>query len=715
MASQPASIPTSGNLLRDPAAIFRIPSVARWGSVRRRYLLRSAVLATLLVVAAFVLIFAVDSSYATAAGISLIVPGGGFLYDAWPILFVATWLCWWLAWSFWVGFGSIFHLGVVYLAQLIGGIALAEGPRLGVASGTNWDWAIPVLLLGAALYVIQHLVRWERGYRRAVRTRADRNAYLASMPAPAREKLVESFEAPAVRQAERPFDPLAVEEGQPPLPVGDADAALVSWLLKLSLQPVDSFEGWDWRPGPFEDSALRYQVNDVGYALAYLQANYVPAYPSLYGQAQRNVIERAQSRKVWGYWFLENFWGNLTMNPDPIRGARFQNIMFGGFLAKHLAHYEASTHDHRYDEPGSLVFVWKDGRTFSYSYEDIAEHCSQAFAESPLTLWPCEPNQVYMICNQQGAAGVSGFDALHGTDYWARVKERYQAALDTEWMKPNGDYYGHYNTRLGMNVGSLGWNDGTTPMFMDGNGAIAGSGRTMSPEAAARLFALSGSSEMWAHLPIENGRMRLPAPAPRKRAGLFDWSYWRWRMPSPRHFLSGAWVDLTEGGVWPMGGHTNVPAYASIADSARQYGYDDVADAAIRGLDADSFLGKDAPRPYNCRLSFVTTACRARWGRLYKGDDFLTARIPKYEGPILASAPHPEVLVTYANGRDGELCLTLEPTVAPGSFPLAFERLRPNTAYVIESNGATFTTSDTGAGEASIDLAGRVTTIVRPV
>ena len=683
--------------------------------MRRRYLLRSAFLAFIVSAVALVLILGFDSPRANAAGISLIVPGGGFLFDAWPILFVATWLCWWIAWNFWVGFGSIFHLTVVYLVQLAGGVLLAERPRLGVDSGTHWEWAIPVLLVAAAGYVFQHLLRWELGYRRQVRTRETRNAYLESVAPNVRSRLLRSFEGPEVRQSDRPFDPLAVEEGQPPLPVADADAALAKWLLKLSLQPVDSFEGWDWRPGPFEDSALRYQVNDVGYALAYLQANYVPAYPSLYGQAQRMVLERAQSRKVWGYWFLENFWGNFTLNPDPIRGAKFQNIMFGGFLAKHLAHYEASTHDHRYDEPGALVFVWKDGRTFSYSYKEIVEHCSKAFADSPFTLWPCEPNQVYMVCNQQGAAGVSGYDALHGSDYWARVKERYQTALDEEWMKPSGDYYGHYNTRLGMNVGSLGWNDGTTPMFMDGNGALVGNGRTMSPEISARLFMLSRNSETWARLPIENGRMRLPTPTPRKRQGLFDWGYWRWRMPSPKHFLSGAWVDLTEGGVWPMGGHSSVPAYASIADAARQYGYDDIADAAVRGLDADNFLGMDAPRPYNARLSFVTSACRARWGRRFKGDDFLMARIPKYDGPVLSSAPHPQVLVTYANGRDGELCLTLEPTEGPGSFPLTFERLRPNADYVIESNGSRFKTSEAGTGGANIELTGRVTTVVRPV
>ena len=163
-----------------------------------------------------------------------------------------------------------------------------------------------------------------------------------------------------------------------------------------------------------------------------------------------------------------------------------------------------------------------------------------------------------------------------------------------------------------------------------------------------------------------------------------------------------------------MGDPINNLMYASIADTARQYGNDEVADAAIRGLDADSFLGMDAERPFAVRVATMSTICKARWGRLYKQDDFLSARIPKYEGPILASAPHPEVLVTYANGRDDQLCLTIEPTAGAGRFPLAFARLRPNTEYLIESSGATFTTTDEGTGEVELALAGRITTIVRP-
>jgi hypothetical protein len=383
--------------------------------------------------------------------------------------------------------------------------------------------------------------------------------------------------------------------------------------------------------------------------------------------------------------------------------------MFTGFLAKHLTHYEAVTHDHRYDQPGALKFTWPDGRTWAYSFPAIAAHCTRAFAESPFTLWPCEPNQIYIGCNQRAAAGVQGFDALHGTSHWERVSGRYQDALDHEWMKPSGDYYAHYNTRLGMNVGALTWNDGTSPMFMDGNGVITALGRTMEPEIAARVYLMGKNAETLAMLPIDDGVLKLP-PAGAGPAGGSRLARLYARVPSFRHFLSGAWVDMSKSGF----AASNAVMYAGIADLARQFGNNDVAEAAIRGLDAEHFLGLEAERPYAATVLVHAMIAKTRWARRYKQDDFHCARIPRYEGPLIASAPYPEVLVTYANGRDGMLCLTLEPAAGPGSFPLAFERLRPDTGYVVSPAGPTFRTAADGTGEVTLQLSGRTTVLVKP-
>lgn len=703
----------------DTAAAFRIPDLPRWGPMRRRYLLRAGAIATAVAALGLFLIFVVGGPYATAAGLSLIVPGGGFLYDAWPLLFVITWAFMFFAWNLWVGFGAGSFPLFVYLIALAASIGLAQGPRLVVAADTAWEWAIPVVLAGAAVYTIRHLIRAEIGYRRGLKQRAERNAYLTSVPQEVKEAVIQSFtgERPAGRESVIVTDRLPAKGSMAASKergVTDADAALAKWLLRLAMQPIDKFEGWDWGPGPFQDSALRYQISvAVGPALAHFQANYVPAYPSLYGQAQRNVIEKAQHRDAWGYWYIENLVGNLKLNPDPIAGGYLDNIMFGGFLATHLAYYEASTHDHRYDKPGSIRFVWRDGRVFAYSFTDIVEYCSRCLQQSDFTLWPCEPNQVYMVCNQSGGMGVVAYDALHGTDYWGRVQGKYRKSLDEEFMNHNGDYLGHFNTRLGMNVGGLTWNDGTSPAFMNGNDAIVSLGRAMTPEVAARLFLVGRHHEMWEKLPIEDGVLRLPPPPkPQEKKGLFDLAYYRSKVPSPHHLISGVWVDPThDSGYEP----SNAMRYAGIAQLASLYGNEEVATAAIRGLDEECFLGMEAPRPYNDRLMTLTTISTARWSAPYKQDDFLHGRIPRYDGPILAQAPYPDVLVTWAKGRDGVLELMVEPTQGSGEFLLKFERLLPEREYVVEGDGARFRTNHRGLGEATVALTERTFLTVRPV
>lgn len=702
--------PYSGNLIRNPGHILTIPDNPRWGRVRSRYMFRTSLIALAMSLLSLALIFLGDSRWTDAAGVSLIVPGGGFLYNGWPVLFVLTWACFWLGWNFWVGFGTTVHLGLTYLVSLVGGIALVDGPRLGMEEGTTWPWVVPTLLLAAAAYVGSHLLRTVRGRARDEAMKSERTDYLTGLDPQVVASVVRSFDPPEMRPEVQSFDPVAITPGndpQPPLPVTDGDAATVEYLLKIAMQPVSSFEGWDWGKNAVEASALRYQVTEVGCTLATLQANYLPAYPSLLEQAQQNVVAKAQEIPVWGYWYFELFFGSLKRNPDPIVGAGYQNIMFGGFLTRHLAHYEAATHDHRYDEPNALNFTWDDNRTYSYSYPEIVAHNSAAFEHAPLGMWPCEPGQVYPVCNQMGAVGTQGFGAMHGSDEWSRVEDRYLKALDVEWMKLNGDTYGHFNERLGLNVGGLTWNDETSPAFMDANQHLYMLGRTTSPEVAARMYLLGKNAETLARLPIVDGALALPRPEAVERRGL---KRLLTLFPSFKHYLSGAWVDMSLSG-WPT---SDVVMYAAIGNMARLFGDDEVADAAIRGLDKQHLSKQHDGRPYPAVLSAITMAARARWARLYKQDDFLTARVPRYEGPLLASAPYPEVLVTYANGRDGRLVLTLEPTREAGSYRLTFERLLPDTEYAVGRTGVTFRTDQHGAGEASVPLVERQTWLIEP-
>ena len=71
----------------------------------------------------------------------------------------------------------------------------------------------------------------------------------------------------------------------------------------------------------FREGALRYQINHLAYATALYQYTHTPAFSGYLAEAQRNAIQKALDKRVWKYWSLENLWGNLRWNPDPIIGS----------------------------------------------------------------------------------------------------------------------------------------------------------------------------------------------------------------------------------------------------------------------------------------------------------------------------------------------------------------------------------------------------------
>ena len=132
-----------------------------------------------------------------------------------------------------------------------------------------------------------------------------------------------------------------------------------------------------------------------------------------------NLIDKSTDLRVWGYWRTINLIGNFDANPDPIVR---DNIMLSAYLAEQINAYEAATGSTRFDEPGSLTFVWKDGRTFAYDHHRIVEAVARNFAANELGFFPCEPGWVFTACNTQGAQALKGHDTLHGTDFWARTE-----------------------------------------------------------------------------------------------------------------------------------------------------------------------------------------------------------------------------------------------------------------------------------------------------
>ena len=202
------------------------------------------------------------------------------------------------------------------------------------------------------------------------------------------------------------------------------DAELLGWVYDLALQPLDEFNGFDWGEQIHGPTCVRYQLNMLGYGLSAYAANYLPNAPQPVEQALANLIAKATDLRVWKYWRTLNVLGNFDANPDPIVR---DNIMLSAYLAEQINLYEAATGSTRFDEPGSLTFVWKDGRTFAYDHHTIVEAVRRNFEANDLGFFPCEPGWVFTACNTIGAQALKGHDTNHHTEHWPAVEPKWRA------------------------------------------------------------------------------------------------------------------------------------------------------------------------------------------------------------------------------------------------------------------------------------------------
>ena len=323
-----------------------------------------------------------DSATVRAAGLSLVFPGGGLLYIAWPLLFVVSLAALALAVVLWWGISAHWAIPLVWLTAGITAVLLADGPRLFV--DRRHDVAV-----GDPRRLRPRRCRGDGG---RVPDRAQVPAQAG--PRPRAERL------PGQRRA-------AGHGSRRRRSRRTSTPSCSRWTYDMALQPLDEFNGFDWGEQIHGPTCARYQLNMLGYGLALYAANYLPNAPQPVETALANLIDKATDLRVWGYWRTLNLIGNFDANPDPIVR---DNIMLSAYLAEQINLYEAATGSTRFDEPGSLTFVWKDGRTFPYDHHSIVEAVRRNFEANALGFFPCEPGWVFTACNTQGAQALKGHD-----------------------------------------------------------------------------------------------------------------------------------------------------------------------------------------------------------------------------------------------------------------------------------------------------------------
>lgn len=445
------------------------------------------------------------------------------------------------------------------------------------------------------------------------------------------------------------------------------DLAFQRFVLDLALQPLDRFDGFD-RIEQIGGSALRYQLNFIGYGLAMAQYTRTPAFTGYLAEAQRNAIIKMCDKRVWGYWATESLLGYARLDTDPIRHA---NVMYTGYFGVMLGLYETLNADTTFDQPGALRLRWSTSRVHDYDFERLARAIrTNMLVREDCPQYACEPHLIYPICNAFAFNTLVMHDRLHGTDLTGDLVDRIRHSyLHDGWRTRSGRFI---PGRLGPSLTI------SRPVFAYDAGMVAWLNATM-PDLA---------QDTWQVI--------------RQRFIRFDGDEVRLRGPAR------ARVDLGNYNVVNGDGMTRV----FVATAAAEMGEPDLADALNQSLSESNRLVERAGARRYAGVSTVTNAHHvlARFARGNGLRDLIRGEVPEQwkTGPILGDAAYPDVLVAKAVTDGVSLDLVLRPGDGRRRVRLGLQRLIPNRPYRL--TGATETTvlaDEHGAAVIGVDLGGR--------
>ncbi|HSV39978.1 MAG TPA: hypothetical protein VLI04_14565 [Nocardioidaceae bacterium] len=570
----------------------------------------------------------------TAAGLGLALPGGGFLYGGHQVLAVVALTCFVVSVFVWWASGPTVLPPLVWLgtAALSGFAADSPGtPVIALAAG-------PLLIATA---IVTHRLR----HRSQVRAGARLNEKLREM-----DFVITGSPGLDVR--------VPVVEHTPD------DLAHLRYGLDLALQPLDSYIGFT-KIDQFREAATRYQLNALSYSLSMSQFTRTPAFTGYLAEAQRNAIEKMLQREVWGYWALENAWGNLDLQRDPVDNS--ENIMLTGFHGLMVGMYE-SLNDDRYSRPGALTYRWNDRVSYANDFGTLANSIHRNVERSPYALFPCEPNWIYTVCNTFGMNTMRSHDRLHGTSHFARVEDRLRHSYETEFLRPDGRIIGVRSSHLGLS-----WN------------LWAGS-------------SIQLTTAYWMHAALPDIAQRtwwlLRESALRERDGV---------LVTPTSLAA-----RLDPGSYKVGADTYSQIVTMMA--AREIGDEEIAVAAQRAVDEREEIAEaNGARRYADASGMANLyANLGRFGRYSGLRDLVVYGAPEAwrQGPVLAEAAYPDVLVAKAVTDGYALDLVLLPGDGPVRTTLRLERLLPSREYAVTGHDSVVA-SEQGEGLVEIELGAR--------
>ncbi len=550
-------------------------------------------------------------------GLGLVIPGGGFATVVMPLgigLAVLSLALFAVAILLWFGTGNVLAPPLVWIGTaLLAGAMAEESVSVAVIMAVC---ALPI----AAIALVSSLTR----------TRIS--------PAPP------AFVATPVAQGSG-IDP--------------DDLTRLRFALDRALQPIESFEGFQW-VDQFQPAGMRYQLNFAGYALS-LANRRLPAFHGYLHEAQRRLIEKQRDWRVWRYWRLEEAWGNLTLNTDPIPR---DNIMYTGFVGAQIAWFQAATGDTQYAQPGAFSLATPRGQVFEHDFHTMTEALMRGWRTSPFTLMPCEPNWVYPMCNAIGANAVCARDAQDGGALWHNIADNFRDGLTRELMDANGHPLAFRSTLTGLAPPAIGGAaaDATPALFL--NPVLPDIANGIWSVGRAAMLHPDGTLDRRRFWPIDTGDYRFSRAA----------------------------------------------SCTAVAAAAVELGDPDIARLALNLLDEECVAKTSGGVTHRENASVFAhfVELMARFGGYGALADLTSRSLPEPNGPVLDVMDYPAILVSRADWDEGALILDLHPGIADGPQTLTLSKCRPHA--VLRINGERAGEADAGgAARLPVTLAGPTT------
>lgn len=213
---------------------------------------------------------------------------------------------------------------------------------------------------------------------------------------------------------------------------------------------------WNHMRGPYDHMgggigpALYKVVPHCYFAMALAYYNRLPAAPGFFRPTSDRLIAQMLDKEVWGYWRLMST-SSKEYDPD-LKTERAgwsdpvlkENIMYSGRLAMMLGLHSVLFNDDTYEKRDSIVLDWdvpfSGGPTkFKYSLDSLNERIYSQLVESGFLGIPCEPNCVFVVCNQYGLIALRLRDIRKGTKVAEEATARFKEAWEKKgWIDGNG-------------------------------------------------------------------------------------------------------------------------------------------------------------------------------------------------------------------------------------------------------------------------------------